>query len=482
MLLQLEGIRKSFSGVEVLKGVQLQVDRGEVHALVGENGAGKSTLMKVLSGAHQPDEGTISIDGERHRFRNVLEARRAGVIMVYQELALVRDLSVAENLFLGRLDPVVRHGGMRGRARELLDQVGLDIDPATLVRDLGIGEQQLVTIARAIGEHGRLLILDEPTAALSAGESARLFNLIRKLQKDGLGIIYISHRLEEVFALADRVTVLRDGNYIVTSDVASTTTARIVHQMVGRELGSYRRAQHEVGETRHSFEIQSPGGEPFSFEVREGEILGMAGVIGSGRSDALEAIFGKRGSAVWNGERLRSPQEAIRHGIFFVPGDRKTQGLVLPLSAGDNMTLASLGSLGRGGIYRGGRARRLVAEQIEALNVRPARPDMRVDRFSGGNQQKVVVGKALATRPRILLLAEPTRGVDVGARAELYDKLHELAGEGLSIIVSSSDTEELAGLCDRILVFRDRRPQVELSAPFTTEEVTAHVTGAKQVA
>ena len=482
MLLELKDIRKSFGGVEALKGVQLEVDRGEVHALVGENGAGKSTLMKVLSGAHQPDSGSIRIDGQEHRFRNVQEARSAGVIMVYQELALVRDMSVAENLFLGKLGAVVDYRGLNEKARELLGQVGLDIDPRTLVRDLGIGEQQLVTIARAIGEHGKILILDEPTAALSAGETERLFELIRRLQAGGMAIVYISHRLEEIFALADRVSVLRDGEYIGTSVVAQTTTAQIVQQMVGREVGNYQRPEHEIGERGHTFEIYSPGQAPFEFSVREGEVLGMAGVIGSGRSDALEAIFGKRGYAIWDGQKLDSPQDAIRRGVFLVPGDRKTQGLVLPLTVGENITLSSLDELSRGGVYSDRRARHLIDEQMEALAIRPPRPQMRVFQYSGGNQQKVVVAKALATRPRVLLLAEPTRGVDVGARSDLYDKLHELASQGLSIIISSSDTEELAGLCDRILVFRNRRPVVELHAPLTTEEVTAHVTGAKQVA
>ncbi len=482
MLLELKDIRKSFGGVEALKGVQLEVDRGEVHALVGENGAGKSTLMKVLSGAHQPDSGSIRIDGQEHRFRNVQEARSAGVIMVYQELALVRDMSVAENLFLGKLGAVVDYRGLNEKARELLGQVGLDIDPRTLVRDLGIGEQQLITIARAIGEHGKILILDEPTAALSAGETERLFELIRRLQAGGMAIVYISHRLEEIFALADRVSVLRDGEYIGTSVVAQTTTAQIVQQMVGREVGNYQRPEHEIGERGHTFEIYSPGQAPFEFSVREGEVLGMAGVIGSGRSDALEAIFGKRGYAIWDGQKLDSPQDAIRRGVFLVPGDRKTQGLVLPLTVGENITLSSLDELSRGGVYSDRRARHLIDEQMEALAIRPPRPQMRVFQYSGGNQQKVVVAKALATRPRVLLLAEPTRGVDVGARSDLYDKLHELASQGLSIIISSSDTEELAGLCDRILVFRNRRPVVELHAPLTTEEVTAHVTGAKQVA
>ena len=475
-------IRKSFGGVEVLKGVRFDLARGEVHAIVGENGAGKSTLMKILSGALRPDAGRMTLAGEEVRFRDVQEARRAGVIMVYQELTLVPDLSVAENLFMGKLRSLVDYRALNRRARELLAQVGLEVAPDTLVRRLGVGEQQLVTIARAIGEQGKVLILDEPTAALSSIESERLFGLMGRLQDQGMSIAYISHRLEEIFEVASRVTVLRDGECIATLRVAETTTAEVVRLMVGRDLLTYERPRQEPGPELARFEVHAPGAQPFEFDLREGEILGMAGVIGSGRSDALHAIFGNRGHALWDGERVASPQEAIRKGAFLVPGDRKNEGLVLPLTVADNIVMASLDDLGPGGLVGWRRVARKVGEQMRALTIRPPRPQMRVGNYSGGNQQKVVVGKALATGPRILLLEEPTRGVDVGARSELYDKLSELAGQGFGIIISTSDTEELASLCDRIMVFRHRRPVVTLTAPFTTEEVTAHVTGAHRVA
>lgn len=482
MLLEMRDITKSFGGVRALKGVHFGLERGEVHALVGENGAGKSTLMKVLSGALQPDSGTIAIDGGAVRFRNVQDAMQQGIVMVYQELALVRDLSVAENLYLGKLSPLVNYRSLFERARDLLQQVGLDIPPEAPVRELGVGAQQLVTIARAYGEEGKVLVLDEPTAALTAGETSKLFALIERLQERGVAIAYISHRLEEIFEVADRVTVLRDGEYVATSEVGQTSKAEIVHQMVGREVGSYQREEHELGEALARFEVHAPNAQPFELDVRRGEILGLAGVIGSGRGDVTAALFGSRGFAEWGGKRIDDPREAIREGAFLVPPDRKTQGLVLALTVGENLTMSVLPQVAPGGFVNRKRERETIGRQLEQLAIRPARPEMRVSQFSGGNQQKVVLGKALATEPRVLLLDEPTRGVDVGARSEIYDILSDLASRGLAIIMSSSDTEELAALCDRVIVFRNHKPVSELEAPITTEEVTAHVTGARELA
>jgi len=483
-LLELRAIRKRFGGVEALKGVDLALEAGEVHALVGENGAGKSTLMKVLSGALQPDGGEVWLEGRPLRVRGVGEARRAGVVMVYQELTLVPDLSVAENLLLGRLPPLVRHGELAARARALLEPMGLagSLPADAPIRSLGAGAQQLVAVARAFGERARVMVFDEPTATLSAGEAAQLFQLIRRLRREGVAVAYISHRLEEVFELADRVTVLRDGERVATAPVAELTPERVVTLMVGREVRATQRTARRGAEPLGRFEVEAPGLAPLSLEVGRGEIVGLAGVVGSGRSEALEALFGLRGRATWRGRPVTSPRQALRQGLFLVPADRKTQGLVLELSGRENVALAVLPRLSRLGVMVPGRERGLARRWFDRLRVRPDDPERPARTFSGGNQQKLVLAKGLAATPEVLLLEEPTRGVDVATRSELYALLDELAAGGLGLLVSSSDTEELAGLCDRVLVFRGGRVVTELAAPLRREEVVAHVTGAREVA
>jgi len=481
-LLEMRAIRKRFGGVEALKGVDLSLESGEVHALVGENGAGKSTLMKVLSGALQPDGGEVRLDGRPLRVRGVGEARRAGVVMVYQELTLVPDLSVAENLMLGRLPPLVRHAQLEAKARAVLEPMGLSIPPEAPIRSLGAGAQQLVAVARAFGEQARVLVFDEPTATLSASETAQLFQLIRRLRGEGVAVAYISHRLEEIFELADRVTVLRDGERVATAPVAELTPERVVTLMVGREVRAAPRTARGGTGTLGRFEVTAPGLSPLTLELGRGEIVGLAGVVGSGRSEALEAMFGMRGRASWRGRTVGGPRDALGHGLFLVPADRKTQGLVLELSARENVALAVLPRLTRLGVMVPARERALVRRWFDRLRVRPDDPERPARTFSGGHQQKLVLAKGLATTPEALLLEEPTRGVDVATRAELYALLDELAAGGLGLVVSSSDTEELAGLCDRVLVFRGGRVVKELAAPLRREEVVAHVTGARDVA
>jgi ABC-type sugar transport system ATPase subunit len=480
--LEARGIRKRFGGVEALKGVDLALEPGEVHALVGENGAGKSTLMKVLSGALAPDAGEITLGGSPLRLRSVADARRAGIAMVYQELNLVPDLTVAENLALGRLPWLVRYARLEEAARALLGQMGLSIEPGRPVRSLAVGEQQLVAVARAFAHQARVMIFDEPTATLSANEVRQLFELVRRMRGEGVAVVYISHRLEEIFEIADRVTVLRDGQRVATEPVAELDARRVVSLMIGREVRAFERAPHPLAGELGAFEVRAPGLAPLRLALRRGEVVGLAGVVGSGRSEALEAMFGLRGRTLWNGERVARPADALHRGIFLVPADRKTQGLVLGLAARENVALSVLRRLQRLGVMQGARERRLVGEWFARLSVRPPDAERPAGTFSGGNQQKIVLAKGLATEPAVLLMEEPTRGVDVATRFELYALLEELAGRGLGLVVSSSDTGELAGLCDRVLVFRGGRVTAELSSPVGREEVVAHVTGALDVA
>lgn len=483
-LLEMQGITKRFGTFEALKGVDFDLRAGEVHALVGENGAGKSTLMKILAGVQPATAGTMSVAGERVSFGSVADAQAHGVAMVYQELALATDLSVAENLFLGNLSPWVSHAKLAERAGPLLEQVELDVPPLTRLGNLAVGEQQLVEIARALGHERRVLVFDEPTAALSSLETERLFRLIRKLEEQGVGVVYISHRLEEVFELADRVTVLRDGRKVTTAEVAEVTPDDVVRAMVGRDVKRFsREPTTRPDEPPIEFEFQDEGLLPGSISLRPGEIVGLAGVIGSGRSKVLATLFGASGQARLGGARVGSPHHAIDLGMFLVPEDRKLSGLVLELSVRENLAMAILPRLLAAGLFvRAGAERREALKWVESLNLRPPDPEKRVRELSGGNQQKVVVGKALATEPRVLLLDEPTRGVDVGARSEIYGVIDDLAREGMALLIASSDTDELVGLCDRVLVFRGGRVAVTLERPLDESEVVAHVTGARQLA
>lgn len=472
-------ITKRFGGVQALKGVDFALEAGEVHALVGENGAGKSTLMKILAGALEPDAGEIWFEGRRVRLRSVREARRQGVVMVYQELNLAANLTVAENLFLGRMPPLLSLKVLEEMASTLIASLDLPLDPRSRVGDLEVGRQQLVAVAQALAQEAKVLIFDEPTAALSADETKTLFTLIRRLQEKGVGIVYISHRLEEIFTLAHRITVLRDGERVATEPVDRLKPDRVVALMVGRSLErSFPKAPPPEAGGVYTLRVHLPPLTSAALQLRLGEIVGLAGVVGSGRSQVLEALFGLRGEAFLDTARIQSPRDAIRKGLFLVPGDRKTQGLVLGLSARENLALSILERIAPRGVLQPPRERAVTQEWFARLRIHPPAPELPAQAFSGGNQQKIVLAKALAPHPRLLLLEEPTRGVDVGVRHELYQLLRELACQGLSLVLSSGDTEELLTLCHRILVFRRGQVAAELRAPFSREEVVAYVTGA----
>jgi ribose transport system ATP-binding protein len=493
-LLTMRGIGKRFAGVTALADVALTARPGEVLALMGENGAGKSTLMKILGGVQPADSGEIRIAGREVRFDGVRAARLAGIALIHQELMLAPNLDIASNVFLGNegaptwLAPLARRA-MNDKTAALLARVGLDLPPTTPVGSLSVGQRQMVEIARALSSSARIIVMDEPTSSLSADESARLFGIIRKLRSDGVCIIYISHRMEEVQALADRVSVLRDGRNAGELERREATTDRIVALMVGRELsGAYFPPKRDkpAGEVLLEVKDLAVPGAPagVSFEVRGGEVLGFAGLVGAGRTELMETIFGvaqARGGAMRLAERPfapRRPRDAIRRGVYLAPEDRKRHGLVLPMSVAQNTSLADIGSYGRLGWLNRKAENRIAEAEVTRLNTKTASVATRVGTLSGGNQQKVVLGKWLAMRPQILILDEPTRGIDVGARAEIYRHMAALAEGGISILMVSSDMEEVMGMSDRVAVMRERRlvgilGRAELSA----ERLGALMTG-----
>ena len=500
-LLRMEGISKHFPGVQALQGVNLEVFRGECLALVGENGAGKSTLMKILSGVYAPDEGTLFIDGEPVTLNNPRQAQALGISIIYQEFNLMPNLSVTENVFVGR-EPntggVVRWQAMHRQTRELLDQLGVRLRPDAIVRDLSVAQQQMVEIAKALSLNARLVIMDEPTSALTDTEVAALLEIIRGLKARGLGVIFITHRLEEVFAICDRVVVLRDGQNAGELPISHATPERIVQMMVGRRLGDLfqkEAATVDLG-TRPVLEVRGLGRtgtardasaivlEDVSLSVRAGEIVGLAGLVGSGRTELARAIFGAdrfdRGEVLVDGQpvTIHSPRDAIRCGIGLVPEDRKAQALILGLAVRENVTLAGLRSLARYGFIRLGAERRRVREFVDALRIRTPSVDQKVVNLSGGNQQKVVIAKWLSLQPKILIMDEPTRGVDVGAKAEVHHLMSRLAQRGVAILMISSELPEILGMSDRILVMRQGRIAGELSrAEATQEGIMALATG-----
>ncbi len=493
-------ITKTFPGVRALDGVTFDLNQGEVHALVGENGAGKSTLMKILGGVypHPQYGGAISIEGTEQHFAGVREAAKAGIAVIYQELSLVREMSVGENIFLGR-EPrklgVIRWEELYRRARELLADLHLEIDPHVPVRSLGIGQQQLVEIAKALSQNARILVLDEPTAALTDSEVETLFVILDKLRARGVGMIYISHKLNEVFRISDRITVLRDGKTVDTNVTSNWTESQVIARMVGREVGDiFPQVDHVQGEV--VFEVRNISVEDpviagkklvdnVSFAVRRGEVLGIAGLMGAGRSDLLMAIFGAHAGRV-SGEieiegrrvHITSPAEAIKHGIGFVTEDRKRFGLVLDQTILNNMTLACLRRVS---------GRFITSIDAESAAGERAMKDLRVKAnsiftiagtLSGGNQQKIVLAKWLLTNPRVLFLDEPTRGIDVGAKQEIYGQINQLAKAGLAIVLVSSELPEVLGMADRVLVLHEGKVTGEFSrSAATPENVMACATG-----
>ena len=481
-LLEFKGITKRFPGVLALDGVGFAVAAGSCHALIGENGAGKSTLGKILAGVQAADAGEILLEGRAIAPATPLAARALGIAMVHQELAFCPNLSVAENLCLGDLP---RRGGwvdraaMRARARTMLAAIGADLDVDAPMETLSTGREQLAQIAAAVGTGARIIVMDEPTSSLSAGETHELFRLVRELKARGLTLIYVSHRMEEIFALCDAITVLRDGRHVATGPAAATDPHRIVAQMIGRELGVHqpRHLAQAPGAVRLSVEgLASPGRfSGVALTLRAGEIVGLAGLVGAGRSEVAQAIFGldpaATGRVAVDGRPLphRSIAAALAAGIGLVPEDRKRQGLVLSMNCRENVSLAALPRLTRGGWVRRGLEGALAGRYAARLRVKAPTMEAITAGLSGGNQQKIALAKWLARDCDILIVDEPTRGVDVGAKAEIYQLLDELAAEGKALLVISSELPELIGLCGRILVMRAGQLAGELARPDFSE-------------
>ncbi|WP_344749034.1 sugar ABC transporter ATP-binding protein [Streptosporangium vulgare] len=480
MILRMRGIAKSFLGVRVLSGVDLDVAAGEVHAVVGENGAGKSTLMKVLAGVHAPDEGTVEIDGAQVSFAHPVEAQRAGVAIIYQEFNLLPERSVAENVFLGR-EPVRRglvdREAMETATTRLLQELGeTSFSSHDLVRHLSIAQQQVVEIVKALSQDARIIVMDEPTAALAEHEVELLYRLVARLRERKIAVLYISHRLREVFDLATRVTVLKDGALVRTADTAGITSDELVRLMVGRDLGTYFPARSaEPGEVRLS--VRGGGNavlDGIDLELREREILGVAGLQGSGRTELAKALFGAEPFTRGTMSPLRpvSVRQAVAAGIGLVNEDRKAEGLALRQSVRDNALLVSrsVRRIGNGGRI-GGTGGTGVLELLEAVRLHPPRPDQEVRYLSGGNQQKVVLAKWMSVAPKVLIFDEPTRGVDVGAKAAIHDLMRGLAEDGMAIMMISSELPELIGMSDRVVVMRDGRVAGALPAGSSEEAV-----------
>ena len=468
--IRLAGITKTFPGVRALSGVDLALYPGSVTALVGENGAGKSTLVKILTGIYQPDEGRIAVDGSAVRFLTTMDAARAGVTAIHQETVLFDELSVAENIFLGH-QPRTRFGlidwkRMNADARVLLERVGAKIDPAMRLRDLGIANRHLVAISRALSVNARVVIMDEPTAALSHKEIGELYELVERLKREGKAILFISHKFDEIFRIADRFTVFRDGEMVGAGMLEDVTQNDLVRLMVGREVGQvFPKVPARIGETVltvsgycHPTEFEDIG-----FELKRGEILGFYGLIGAGRSEVMQALFGvtkpSKGAVRIDGQVavIRTPAEAVERGIVYVPEDRGRQGAVTAMPIFANVTLPSLSRTSKNGFIRMAEEFRLARDYTARLDLRAAALDQDVGTLSGGNQQKVVIAKWLATRPKVIILDEPTKGIDIGSKAAVHAFMSELAGQGLSVIMVSSEIPEIMGMSDRVIVMREGR-------------------------
>lgn len=488
-LLELKGISKRFGASRALSGVDFSLHAGEIHALCGENGAGKSTLMNIIDGIHRPDEGEILLNGQKVVIDGPAHAMRLGIGLVHQEIALCGDATVAENIFMPEINAGkaawMNYASFNERAAKVLRRLGQDIDPATPVGDLSISSQQLVEIAKALTLDCKVLILDEPTAALTDNESAALFRVLHDLKAQGIGIIYISHRMAEIFTHCDRVTVLRDGRNVHCGPLAGSTPDELVRRMVGRDLGNYYPPKQSASPTAESsgpvLEVNDiADGERVhgvSFALKRGEILGIAGLMGAGRSELAETICGlriaKRGAVRLNGKTLtiRKYSDALRAGIAYLSEDRKAAGVFLDLPIAQNVSSMALGRVSSAwGLLQRSAEHKLAKTLGAKLNLKSDGVAIEVSSLSGGNQQKVAIAKLLATNPSVLLMDEPTRGVDVGAKSEIHHILRELANQGVGVIVISSELPEIIGLCDRALVIRDGQVAGELEANEMTEE------------
>jgi ribose transport system ATP-binding protein len=468
-VIEMKGICKSFSGNNVLDHVDFQLLPGEVHALMGENGAGKSTLIKILTGIYERNEGTVFVKGKEVHFHNPKEAEQSGIAVIHQELNIIPELTVYENMFLGKELTVGRFGftkdkEMKKKTKEYLNRLGIDLDPNMEAGKLSVGQQQMIEIARAVAANTEVLIMDEPTAALTDREIEALFKVISSLKKQGVGIIYVSHRMEEIFQICDRISVLRDGQFIDVKEVAKTNFDEIVKLMVGRQLGDrFPERETKIGQERFRVEnVTSKGSfENIHFSVNQGEIIGVAGLMGAGRTEIMQAIFGYRhldaGKIFIDGKEvtIKNPHDAIKAGIAFVTEDRKSQGLILELSVRENFSITNLDKISAKSLISSQKEVSMVDEMIEKLRVKTSGRELSVKSLSGGNQQKIVIGKWLGMNPKILILDEPTRGVDVGAKKEIYQLMNDLTKQGVAIIMVSSELPEILGMSDRILVIHE---------------------------
>ncbi|MDI3548565.1 MAG: inositol transport system ATP-binding protein [Halanaerobiales bacterium] len=480
--LEMRNITKRFPGVLALDSVNLLVEEGEIHAVVGENGAGKSTLMKILAGAYQKDAGQIFVRGKEVEITNTIDAQKQGIGMIYQEFNLIPHLSVAENIFLGRFpltkSKKIKFDELNKMAQQYLKELETDISPQSIVGELSVADRQLVEIAKALSLNSSVLVMDEPTSSLSPGETEVLFGIMRKLKESGVSIIFISHHMDEIFSIADRVTVLRDGKYIGSWPISELNEEILVQKMVGRQMSDmFPKIEAEIGET--ILEVRNltvPGYvSDVSFELRAGEILGIGGLVGAGRTELVNAIFGaiptSEGEIFINGSRvaINHPQEAVENGIALIPEDRGQQGLVLKFSVKENITLPNLKRFVKRIEINTDQEEALADELVERFSIKTPSLAQLAENLSGGNQQKVVLAKWLGMKPKILILDEPTRGIDVGAKAEIHKLIGKLAAEGIGIIMVSSELPELLGVSDRILVMC----RGEKTGEFTREEATS---------
>lgn len=496
-MIEMTGISKAFNGNTVLSNIQFEVKKGEIHALMGENGAGKSTLMKILTGIYTRDSGDIKVKGHIVDFKNPKEAEQKGIAVIHQELNILPDLTVAENLFLGNertfgKSPILKTKEMNKQAKEILLSLGLDIDVKMIARSLSVGKQQIIEIAKAISSNAELIVMDEPTAALTDREIETLFVTIRALQAKGVSFVYISHRMEEIFAICDRITILRDGQYVGVKRVKDTTFDEIVQMMVGRELGNrFPERSVKIGEVKLVAKSLTRNGyfEDVSFELRKGEILGIAGLMGAGRTEVAQALFGykklNKGEVFLDGKlvRINNPSKAIKLGFGFVTEDRKSEGLIVDFSVKDNLGLTNFEQISRNGVVGAKKEKELYDSMVKRLGVRTSGPNQFVKSLSGGNQQKIVIAKWLGIEPDILILDEPTRGVDVGAKKEIYSIINALAEKGVAILMISSELPEVIGMVDRVLVMHEGKITADLTKDEMTQEKIMHyATGGDKVA
>ena len=482
-VLEMKNITKTFPGVKALDRVNFSLEKGEVHALLGENGAGKSTLMKVLNGIHERDEGEIFVKGEPVKFQNTKEAQNAGLAIIHQELELIPYLNVAENIFLGREERngvFINYKKLYQKTEEVLDLLGVDIDPKAKIKDLNIGSQQMVEIAKAVSQNADILVMDEPTSSLTNQEIEILFELIERLKEQEIAIVYISHRLEEVFEICDRVTVLRDGQFVGEVKTSETDEDELIKMMVGRTIEDrFPKMNFNPGEEILRIENLSVPEEieNASFSLKKGEILGIAGLMGSGRTELAKAIFGvfkeKTGQIFYRGDQLKinSPADAIDNGIYYLSEDRKEEGLILGLSVADNISISVLKTILNANTFIDAAAEKDLAEKyIKDLNIKTPSEKQLVKNLSGGNQQKVVISKLLSTRPEVVIFDEPTRGIDVGAKREIYNLMQDLIDEGVAVILISSELPEVLNLSNRILVMHEKEIMGELDAAEADQE------------